>query len=207
MRFSTISKAVAAVGIASVATMIGVTPASAAPTIDTYSVWNGTDYVWPMGHPDTSTYGQTVTIPAGKTTPKKFAFWMAPNSGDGTIKMRGAIYAWDGDSATGTAVWESKKAKNVEFSLSDPTYQRVQFKTKGAGAVTPGSTYVFFASISKDYEATDPGVLCQWGANYFDALAGGDVVYINDAGDESQWTNGTWSTIFGYDFAMKATIK
>jgi hypothetical protein len=207
MRFSTLSKAVAAVGIASVATMVGVTPASAAPTIDSYSVWNGTDFVWPFGQPDTATYGQTVTIPAGKTTPKKFAFWMAPNSGEGTLKIRGAIYAWDGDSASGSAVWESKKPKNVTFSPSDPTYQKVQFKTRKSGKVTPGSTYVFFASVSKDYEASDPNVLAHWGANYFDALPGGDVVYLNNGTDESQWTTTPWGSIPGYDFAMTATIK
>src|SRR3954447_8591313 len=105
MRYDILRKAFLSVGVASVAIGVVSVPASAgveSRAIDTYKVWNGTDYVHPFGQPNTSTYGQTVVIPAGLHHVRKFKFWMAPNTGDGTILMRGEIYAWDGEKATGT---------------------------------------------------------------------------------------------------------
>jgi hypothetical protein len=176
------------------------------PNIDTYRVWNGTDFLQPFGHPDTTTYGQTITIPAGTRRIIRFGFWMASNTGTGTIQLHGEVYKWDGDSATGEPVWESQVRK-VDFVQGDPAVYRVKFRVDGVAKVTPGETYVFFASTDKDYEETDPSVLSQWAVNTFDALPGGFVVYQNNAGDESHWTTTAWDMISSYDFAFRAKIR
>jgi hypothetical protein len=203
-------RTIGAIVVMSLAIVPGPTSASAArpdtPNIDTYSVWNGTDYVFPFGHPNTTTYGQTVTVPSGTTRLIRFAFWMAADTGTGTIQLRGEVYRWDGDSATGSAVWESN-VRRVKFVEGDPTFQRVKFRVDGVAKLVPGETYVFFASIDKDYEETDPNVLNHWGANEFDALPGGAVVYQNNGGDEEAWTTQGWSSISDWDFAMRAKIR
>ena len=198
-------RVVAALGIASLALIAAPATAGAADevaTINTYSVWNGVDFVFPFGHPNTTTYGQTITVPAGLTKIQRFSFYLAENSGGGTQILRGEVYAWDGDSATGSAVWESAP-RTITL---DATYQKVGMRPRCA-PVTPGGQYVLFLSVSKDYEETPPNTLSQWAANYTDVYAGGNVVYLNDAGDESQWTAGTWSAISTFDFAMKAKLN
>lgn len=208
VRRVSITFAVAAVAAAGVAG-----PASAAvdgpdaPTIDTYSGWDGSSYLYPFGAPDTSTYGQVVTVPDGKKKLKYFSFYQATADGypSGTILLRGEVYGWDGTKAT-TEVWESAKAKKLKLTAGDPEFQQVKFKTKGA-KLKPGQQYVMFATISKDYEEQTSGVASKWATNYSDVLPGGYTVYINDTGDEGRWTTEAWSQITTYDFAMKASIK
>ena len=145
-----------------------------------------------------------VTTPAGKKKVTQFTFYLAANTGTGDIVYRGALYGWNGTMAT-NKVWESK-ARTISLTEGDPTYYPAKMKVK-KGKVTPGNQYVLFLTVSKDYETTDPNVLSQWAANITDVLPGGNVVYINDGGDESQWTTMPWSLIASYDFAFKANLK
>ena len=198
------------IGVASIALLGFQAPASASvevlpPTFDTYTGWGGAEFVQPWGHPNTTTYGQTITVPAGKKKVRQFSFYMAGNTGTGDITYRGAVYGWDGSKAT-NKVYETK-AKTISVTQGDPTIQEAKIKVpKRKGKVTAGNQYVLFLSVSKDYETTDPGVLSQWAAYFSDALPGGDVVFLNDGGDESQWTTQPWSVFTGFDFAFKATL-
>lgn len=184
--------------------------ASAATTAtnwDTYSSWDGTSMVYPFGNPQTSTYGQTFTAPSGTKKLKKFAFYMAPQGTAGTMLVRGELYGWDAATARATTpIWESKAMK-VTVDPSQPTYNPYKFKPGKKGKIKAGQTYVMFLSISKDYEQATPNATMQWAANYSDVLPGGDIVFLNDDGDESQWTTASWSTFTGFDFALKATLK
>lgn len=60
---------------AAVFTFAGMAGASA-KNINTYRDWNGTDYVYPFGCADTTTYGQLITAPNSNML-KKFSFWWA----------------------------------------------------------------------------------------------------------------------------------
>ncbi len=51
--------------------------AKPAPTIDTYVDWTG-GYVHPFGRPNTSTYGQVITVPADETDLVRFRFLHPP---------------------------------------------------------------------------------------------------------------------------------
>lgn len=181
-------------------------PASAtttAVTINTYDDWDGVTFVSEWGHPNTATYGQVITVPAGKKKITSFTFWMACTT-SGTVTYRAEVYGWDGSKAT-TEAYESK-AKTLKLDCFDPDTHPVKTRLRKA-KVTAGSQYVIFLSISKDYEVTDPGASTKWAATASDVYPGGGAVYLNDGGDESQWTTATWGVVFASDFAMKAQLK
>lgn len=204
-------RAVAAVGVASLALLAGTSSASAAtasvdkkPTIDTYSDWDGTSYLQPFGNPQTSNYGQTITVPDGKDALKKFTFYMAPNAGTGTLTYRAFVYGWDGTKAT-DEVFSSKK-KKWDTDIAEPGAKPVKIKTKGTELVE-GQQYVIFLSVDKDYEDNTPGVLTQWAIDFTDVLPGGNTVWLNSDGDEGQWDTVAWSSVPDWDMAMTAFLK
>src|ERR1043166_9713031 len=125
---------------------LGSSPA-AAKGISTYKSWNGSSIIEPFGCPNTTTYGQVITIPKSKTHLGKFTFsWINLNTG--SMVMRGEVYAWDGQKATGSALYESRKRT---ISFSDGLIHKVTFRANLV-PVTPGAQYVLFGSIDKDYE-------------------------------------------------------
>jgi len=173
----------------------------AKPTINTYKSWDGSEDVIPFGCPDTTTYGQVITVPGGYTKLNKFTFsWI--NLGTGSMKVRGEVYAWDGAKATGSAIYQSA-ARFVSFS--DGLYHFETFKPGGV-PVTAGHQYVIFASIDKDYEKCKNSYEVGWAYTGADVYAGGGFVYQNNAGDESQWTTTDWTTFGGADIAFKAYL-
>jgi hypothetical protein len=201
----------AAAGLIAVAVAIvaAAAPAAAtvtATTIDTYQDWGGVTYLQDFGHPDTATYGQVITVPAGARKLKDFAFWMgaSTHTSVGTITMRAEVYSWDGRKAS-KEIWESQPRELV-VDPDGPLFEKVQFQVTKA-RLKPGKQYVLFASVSKDYEVTDPFVSAAWGANLTDVLPGGYAVFLNDTGDESQWTGQSWIPAYDYDFAMIANFK
>ena len=175
---------------------------SSAKSINTYKDWNGTDYVYPFGCSDTTTYGQLITAPS-KNMLKKFSFWWANAGGSGSMVVRGEVYAWDGSEATGSALWESKPRT---ISYSDSSFHKETFKP-GALPLTPGAQYVLFASIAKDYEQCTNNYELVWGDVDDTSYSGGTFVYQNNGGDEFQWTTVPWTTTYGKDAAFIAATK
>jgi hypothetical protein len=178
------------------------TPAFAASTIDTWSTWGGASTLQPFGTPDTSTYGQTITIPAGDKTIKNVTWYMYPGTA-GELVVRTGVYTWDGSKAVKKVA--VSKPKTIDVDPSDPTYSPYKFKLKKA-KVKAGQQYVVFATISMDYEKSTPNTSTIWPVHNTDALPGGNTVWINDAGDESQWTSVSWAGIAEYDMAFKAKL-
>jgi hypothetical protein len=192
------------IGAVALAGAPNATAASDAPTFDTYSSWAGDSVIGPFGHPNTTTYGQVITVPAGLKKVEWFTYYMGAGGTEGTLKVRGEVYGWDGTKATREIA--ETRVKDVEVTGGDPTFNPVKFKLRGA-KVRPGKQYVLFASISKDYEESDPNVTTNWPVHTTDVLPGGNTVFLNDSGDESQWTSAPWSQITTYDMAFKAKLK
>src|SRR4051812_5878483 len=72
--------------------------------VETLSNWVGKSKIFEIGYPDTATYGQTITVPDGYPVLKSFSFlFLVPKNNS----FRGELYAWDGDSATGSKIWSS----------------------------------------------------------------------------------------------------
>jgi hypothetical protein len=172
-------------------------------TINTYRAWDGASSIAAFGNPDTSTYGEIITIPDDKTTLKRFDFPMANFDGAiGSLVLRGEVYAWDGQEATGDALWESAP-RTIAFD--DDAFHREAFHTGGV-AVTPGAQYIVFASISKDYDQCTPGYYIEWGSVQDDAYPDGSFAFLNDTGDPSQWTTVPWTTGFGIDLVLRVVL-
>jgi hypothetical protein len=176
---------------------------SAAATINTYPSWDGSSEVIDFGCPDTTTYGQTITIPEGKTLLKKFTFsWINLNTG--SMIVRAEVYAWDGTKATGSSLYEKKR----KITISDNAFHNETFKSKLGVPVTPGAQYVLFASIDKDFEKCTNNYVLGWGlVSSGDPYPGGGFVYQNNTGDESQWTLTQWSSFGTTDLAFKASLS
>lgn len=173
------------------------------PTLNTHKSWDGSAYVYPFGCPDTATYGQVVTVPDGMTRLTRFNFYLTDAGVDGSMVLRGEVYRWDGTKATGEALWESHPRT---VSYDDASFHRKQFRPHGVVELQPGAQYVIFASISKDYEQCPGSYTLNWGLTD-DSYSGGGFVYLNDSGDESQWTSTAWSTFGGEDLAFKAWLS
>jgi hypothetical protein len=180
-------------------TTFATNPASA---IDTFKDWNGSQDIQPFGCPETTTYGQIITV-GDKNTLNKFIFtWLYVGTDGGSMVVRGEVYAWDGTKATGSALWESSP-RTVSFT--DASFHTETFKT-GPLPLTPGAQYVLFASIDKDYEQCTNNYEVAWGAVADSTYKKGFFVFQNNAGNEGNWTTQVWSGAPA-DLAFKAVLK
>jgi hypothetical protein len=169
--------------------------------INTYKDWTGS-IVTPFGCPDTTTYGEVITIPSGVHHLEKFSFWMAGQASGNQMVVRGEVYAWDGTKATGSALYESEPRT---IAYADTDFHKETFKSPVL-KVKPGSKYIVFASTAKDFEQCTNNYQVSWASTDDTAYAGGSFAFQNNAGDENQWTTSPWSVI-GIDAAMKATLS
>jgi hypothetical protein len=180
----------AIVGLTAVLLLVGAaTPARAATNLDTTGDWDRSTAVCQWGFPDTATYGQVITSPARDRALDSFSFYVGDPSDSApspSITYRAEVYAWDGNKAIGPARWEGP-AKTVTLSNE---FQEVKTPTRGV-ALAPGAQYVLFLSISKDYESNSGDAGC-WGVTDAQAYSGGEFAFVNNGGDESQWTSGSW---------------
>jgi len=171
----------------------GITGMACADTmIDTTPSWIGMG-VSPFGSPNTETYGEIITVPLADPVLNSWTFYMEQSS---SIQFQGEVYAWNGFMATGPSLFESA----VMTTTNPNIFQPITFNTGGL-ALTPGGTYVLFASDSKDAQTGANGT---WGIVSGGSYTGGTFSYINNGTDISQWTSNFWSTAGNYDLAFKA---
>jgi hypothetical protein len=191
-----------AVAISLVAFGGAASASTANATVNTFKSWDGSASVIPFGCPNTTTYGQTITVPGGMTELNKFTFaW--ENLNTGSMVVRAEVYAWDGTKATGSSLYEHKRT----ISYQDSLFHLETFRPRGI-SVTPGSQYVLFASIDKDFEKCTNDYELGWGfINDSDPYPGGGFVFQNNGGDESQWTLTPWDSFGGLDIAFKAYLS
>jgi hypothetical protein len=172
--------------------------AQAQTTIDTTPFWNGTDDVYPFGLPYTATYGQTITVPLSDPYLTSFSFEMNLPA---TVLFQGYVYAWNGTEASGTALYTS----SVTFTAGTG-FQEVTFDT-GTLSLTPGSSYVLFASVSANPTSTGTGSWGQPGDT--DVYSGGAFVWLDNGTYPSEWTTTPWTQNYlgtGGDLAFKASF-
>ncbi len=151
--------------------------------IDTTPSWTGIP-VSPFGSPDTETYGQTITVPLLDPVLLSWTFYMEQST---SIHFQGEVYAWNGHMATGPSLFESAVMTTTDPNAS----QAVTFDTGGL-TLTPGGTYVLFASSSKNVQSGGGGV---WGyVPGGSGYTGGAFYYLNNGTDDTQWTSNFWST-------------
>jgi PEP-CTERM motif len=165
-------------------------PAGAQININTYPTWNGSDTISSFGYPNTATYGEAITTPAGGTNVSSFSFWLSEAVG---FQFQAFIAPWDNNNYLipgGLA--------GVSYLSSVQTVTNsnlVQYTLSGVNlAVTPGTIYMFGVTIDNVYNHD-----AQYGAGVMggDLFAGGNSTYYfawnNDSGDGSllgaNWNN------------------
>jgi hypothetical protein len=168
--------------------------ALAQPFPNTLSAWDGVMSISPFGVPYTATYGQTVTVSAGMSPLRGFAFEIGECSAN--VTFRGHVYAWDGSKATGASLFDSP----VMSVPAGPGFRLVTFST-GDLALAPGS-YVLFASTSQD-QAEAPSSGCGWGRWSFNVYSGGQFAYLNNGPNAAEWTTRSWSVDRFSDLAFR----
>lgn len=167
--------------------------------IDTTSSWNFARTIGPFGYPNSTTYGQTITVPATTTHLNSFSLYMSLSS---TLLVRGEVYAWDDTNqvVTGDALYESPQMHTDMTGV----LQEITFNTGGI-ALTPGAKYILFATISKDFVADSKSGSGAVGFVGSDVYADGGFFFNNDGGDPSQWT--TSSTWHGFPSDLAFTVN
>lgn len=208
LRSPSLFRRAALVAGAVVVSLAVVAPAASASTpdgldgkksINTLKDWTG-NTVSPFGCPETTTYGQTITAPAKTTVVKKVTFSMNDGGATGSMVARGELYAWDGVKATGSAIAQSKP---MTIDFADADWHSVTFTFK-KGTIKPGSQYVVFASVDKDYEKCS-AYSVTWASVDDTAYTGGTFVFQGNSGDESRWTTVAWGKA-GIDAALKVAL-
>jgi PASTA domain len=190
----------AATGVASIAFLAAPSAGLADTTIGTVGAYEAEpEEFYDFGDPNTATYGQVVTAPADEQSLSSFTFYLnVPNA----LVFRAYVYAWDGEKATGPALYEGPDMQTTE---PEGVYQPITADL-GKVAVTPGRQYVLFFSISKDATDEESDLSGGWGEAPSGSYDEGELVYINNGYEPSAWTTQSWDVESGQEFAFGATF-
>jgi hypothetical protein len=157
-------------------------------------------FVGPFGCQATATFGQVITVPQNKHYLDKFGFILANYSLSASMVVRGEVYGWDGEKATGAALYESRPRR---LFYTDNNLHREIFKPI-ALPLAPGAQYVLFLSVSKDTDkCPQRDNNLYWGATDDSTYSGGTFVATNNP----NWTGVQWIQGTGYDLAFKADLS
>jgi hypothetical protein len=174
--------------------------ASAGLTIDTNPSWDGNQFISSFGVTNTATYGQTIVVPIGQNRIDSFSFQVG--FANAAIQFQPEIYAWNGTSATGAALWEGAP---VTLPAGNG-YTRFTFTIPGGLTVTGGSAYVLFVSTSK-LQTGAPSSSSRFGSiGNNTTYPDGQFVFINNAANPAQWTTNAWSSI-AQDLAFSVVLN
>jgi PEP-CTERM motif len=161
-----------------------------AQQINTYPGWNGTDTISSFGYPNTSTYGEAITTPAGANQVLSISYWLNEAAG---FEYQAFIAPWDNNNylipgGLGGAKYLSAVQTISGSGLQEYTINNVNLQ------VTPGTIYMFGLTIDNVYNQD-----AQFGAGTQggDLFAGGNSTYYfswnNDSGNGSllgsNWNN------------------
>ena len=150
---------------------------------DTITTLPATTVIYQFGVPDSSTYGQTFTVPLGNDTLVNYSFELQYGTG-ASVPFEFYIAQWNGADVTGPLLYQSSLLYAPGSGSETYTIQTML-------GLTTGQQYVAFISTSNVDRSVD-GTFYEYGsyANY----TGGGFVYQNNGADSSQWTSGQWAT-------------
>lgn len=154
---------------------------------DSISPWDGTTDVFSWGDPNTATYGQTFSVPQNGDNVLQ-SFTLAIRDAGVPIDHDAAIYEWDGNKATGAALFTT-------FGTTDGTgsFQLAMYNTGGV-ALNPTKTYVAFLSASNYFPTGGGG---SWGQpQNQDFIPGGEFVFMNNGANFGDLFVNDWSQGF-----------
>jgi len=153
----------------------------------TLSVSNAGEYAGEslsaFGDPETTTYGEVITVPSGEHQLRSFTFYPDVPS---TLIFRPYVFKWNGSSATGEALYEGPDMHTREGGSGN---EPVTATTPGLH-LTEGERYVvFFSTTNNEAEDSGTGYEGSWATVSSEALGG--YTYVNNGYDASNWTTRT----------------
>ena len=145
--------------------------------------------VAPFGVTNTSTYGETFTATANNVL-TSYSLYLNGNASN--LQFASYIYAWDGNKATGPALFSS--AVQSYNGGSD-----VAFTFNPGANLVSGSKYVAFLTTA-GLQAGQANQTVQMPVVSSSTYAGGDFVYYNTGDNFAQLTSNTWDCHDGCGF-------
>lgn len=164
--------------------------AANAQNVDTTPDWDGQLTITGFG--GETSYGQTITAPAGHDRLASFSFYIDGKGLNSTFQA--SVHAWDAAQkrAVGNALWQSAPA--TAAGASGTLVEHV-FTPAAGIPVVPGQTYVLLGT-----NLSPPGSgLLAWGYLNASTYGGGNFIYTTDI-TGTVWDFGT------NDLAFKATF-
>ncbi len=151
-----------------------------AQVINTYPGWNGTDTISAFGYPNTSTYGEAITTPAGATNVSQFSFYLKAPAG---FQFQAFIAPWDNNNYLIPGGLAGVSYLSPVITVTNPNL--VQYTVNSVNLpVTPGTIYMFGITIDNVYDHD-----AQYGTGSMggDVFSGGNSTYYfawnNDSGN------------------------
>ena len=163
---------------------------AAAQQINTFPGWNGSDTICCIGYPNTATYGEAITTPAGASNVSSFSFWMQQSVG---FQFQAFIAPWDNNNYLIPGGLAGVEYLSPITTVTNGNLVQYTFDNVNA-AVTPGTIYMFGVTIDNVYNNDAQFAAGTMGGDLF---ADGNSTYYfawnNDSGDGSllgqNWNN------------------
>jgi len=138
----------------------------------------------PFGVPDTATYGNLFTPPAGAVTLNSFLFHI--NTNNVPINVRALVGSWNSaTSRVNTILYQSST-----FTINSNSFTIFSHSLSTPISVTPGNKYVAFFSTA-GIQAGQPGSGSNW--SWGNLIGSSNAVFLNHGDDTSQWTSSQWA--------------
>ena len=175
----------------------------AVPLIDTTGSWGDSYSIGNFGVPNTATYGQTFTVTGAETSLNSFTFYVDDRTEPDAVNFQAYVYAWDGDSITGDALYASGAMSTTNNGGNDG-YEPIQVNTGGI-SLASGNQYIAFLSASNLFESGNAS--STWRAVTDDVYAGGGFFFFNNGRDFSLLTSpwdaylSDWDLVFKMEFS------
>lgn len=175
-------------------TLAGASSLSAQVTVENFSAWNGTDFIFPFGPVGanaTDAYGQVFQAPAQYLN--SWSFWLKDNGNGGSVQFTANVGTWTGNSV-GSLLWTS----GLFGGTSSGNWDQYTFNTGGVSLLTGGQSYIFFL----DAFSGSGSMLI--GATYGDTYNGGAFAYNNGETHTDPWDGA--NSFSGYDGVFEASF-
>lgn len=167
--------------------------------IDTTSLWDGKNIVYPFGGSgSTTTYGETFSAPGGAL--KNFTFFI--NTFGKSIAASARIYAWSNQQQGGSALGQALFSQAV--TLNSNSLRSFTFNA-GSLALSKNASYVALLTVTDNGQ---PGN-SQWGmlSRRSGLPYDGKFVFYNNSGDAARLTNSKWDGLdWSNSLAWKASF-
>ncbi len=171
-------------------------------TIETVSDWNGSDFVFSFGEPDTATYGQSFVAPTDYPIMDDFSFFLEQLSVN-PVDFAAYIMAWNGNMATGPVLFESGPiATTNNGGLGG--FEKIQVNTGGLELIA-GQSYIAFFSATNQFDGNPSEAA--FGGISSSVYGDGEFMFQNNGNSFDSLTTSAWNDWSIRDLAFEMNFS